>query len=58
MEQTITHLAHAALWMFFIGFVFAVIGVIATIRWIAGMITGAGKAVESGAQEVQRRIKG
>lgn len=51
-------MAHVALWMFFIGFAFAVIGVIATIRWIAGMITGAGKAVESGAQEVQRRIKG
>ena len=58
MGNSITHLAHVALWMFFIGFAFAVIGVIATIRWIAGMITGAGKAVESGAQEVQRRIKG
>lgn len=53
MEQSITHLAHVALWMFFIGFVFAVIGVIATIRWIAGLVTGAGKAVESGVDSIR-----
>jgi hypothetical protein len=47
MEQTFVHLAHAAAWFFLIVFAFAIIGVIATIRWIVGLVTGAERAVET-----------
>lgn len=56
MEQTLVHLVHAAAWLFLIVFVFAVIGVIATIRWIVNMVTGAERAVESGVQNVEGRF--
>ncbi len=56
MEQTLVHLAATAAWIFFIGFVFAVIGVIATIRWIVGLVTGAERAVETGVHDVTDKI--
>lgn len=48
MQDTITHLAHAAAWVFGFIFLFAAIGVIATIRWIFSLFFKAEKAVEGG----------
>ena len=48
----LVHLAATAAWIFFIGFVFAVIGFVATIRWIVGLVTGAERAVEGGVHQV------
>ncbi|MGB6985403.1 MAG: hypothetical protein WBD74_05415 [Candidatus Aquilonibacter sp.] len=52
MEQTIIHMAEAAAWVFVIIFLFAIIGVWATIRWIINMVTAGERAVESGVQSV------
>jgi hypothetical protein len=52
MEHTIIHMAETAAWVFFIIFVFAIIGVWATIRWIINMVTAGERAVESGVHNV------
>ncbi|HTZ54308.1 MAG TPA: hypothetical protein VMB20_04545 [Candidatus Acidoferrum sp.] len=54
MEQTIVHMAEAAAWVFVIIFVFAIIGVWATVRWIINMVTAGERAVESGVQNVEK----
>ncbi len=56
MDQTLVHLAATAAWFFVIVFVFAIIGVIATIRWIVGLIWKGEQAVESGVQNIERRL--
>jgi len=56
MEQTLVHLAETAAWIFLIVFAFAVIGIIATVRWIIGLVTGAERAVESGVRSVENSI--
>ena len=56
MEQNLVHLAATAAWFFVIVFVFAAIGVYATIRWIVGLITGAERAVETEAHAVADKI--
>ena len=33
LEAFFTHLARFAIWVFFVGFAFAVVGVLTTIRW-------------------------
>lgn len=48
METFLGHLIHFALWVFFVIFVFAVIGAIATVRWIVGLVTRTEAAVGSG----------
>jgi len=53
MEHTLIHLAETAAWVFFIIFVFAIIGVWATIRWIVNMVTAGERAVETGVQNVE-----
>jgi len=53
MEQTIIHIAETAAWVFFILFLFAVIGVYATIRWIMNLVNAGERAVESGVQNVE-----
>jgi hypothetical protein len=58
MEQTLVHLAQDAAWFIVVVLVFAVIGVIATIRWIIGLVTGAEHAVESGVKNVEDKISG
>jgi hypothetical protein len=45
-------MAETAAWVFFIIFVFAIIGVWATIRWIINMVTAGERAVESGVHNV------
>ncbi len=52
MEQWIVHTAEAAAWVFGIIFLFAFIGVWATIRWIINMVTAGERAVESGVHSV------
>lgn len=56
MEQTMIHLAETAAWVFFIIFVFAIIGVWATIRWIVNMVTAGERAVESGVHNVEDKF--
>jgi hypothetical protein len=48
MEAFIGHLIHFGLWVFFVIFAFAVIGVIATVRWIMNLVTRTESAVGSG----------
>ncbi|MEO6912688.1 MAG: hypothetical protein ABI182_01530 [Candidatus Baltobacteraceae bacterium] len=56
MEQTFVHLAQSAAWFFLIIIIFAVIGVIAVVRWIVALITGTEHAVETGVRNVEGRI--
>ena len=53
MENTIIHIAETAAWVFFVIFLFAIIGVWATIRWIVNMVTAGERAVESGVHNVE-----
>ncbi len=50
------HLAATAAWVFFVLFVFAVIGIIATIRWIIALATNTERAVVGGVEDAGRRI--
>lgn len=54
MEHTFIHIAETAAWLFVIILVFAVIGVIATIRWIIGLMKRGEQAVESGVESIER----
>ena len=57
MEAFLNHLIHHfALWVFFFIFAFAIIGVIATIRWIIMLVTRTEDAVGSGVDSVERAI--
>jgi hypothetical protein len=56
MEQTVMHMAAAAAWVFVIIFAFAIVGVIATIRWIIGLFMRGERAVESGVSNIERRL--
>ncbi|HLJ84032.1 MAG TPA: hypothetical protein VKT51_07680 [Candidatus Eremiobacteraceae bacterium] len=55
--EFLTNLVHTAAWVFGIVFVFALIGLIATIRWLIGLFTGAEQAVSSGVESVERGIE-
>jgi len=57
MEHFVVSLLHAAAWVFFFVFLFAVIGVIATIRWIIGLFMAGERAVESGVQNVEHMVR-
>jgi hypothetical protein len=48
MEEFLGHLIHFALWAFFVIFAFAIVGVVAVIRWIAGLINRTETAVGTG----------
>ncbi|HET9029277.1 MAG TPA: hypothetical protein VFN49_03800 [Candidatus Aquilonibacter sp.] len=56
MEHTLVRLAETAAWLFFIVFVFAVIGVVATIRWIIDRVTAGERAVESEVRSVGEHL--
>jgi hypothetical protein len=56
MEQTIVHLAEGAAWAFGIIFLFAIIGVYATIRWIINLATNTERAVETGVRNVEESV--
>jgi hypothetical protein len=53
----VVNLAHSFAWVLFIIFLFAVIGFIATIRWIVSIVTGAERAVVSGVENVERTVE-
>ena len=57
MEQFVTNLLHAAAWTFGLIFLFAIIGVIAVIRWIIGLFMSGERAVESGVQSVENMVQ-
>ncbi len=58
MEQTVIHLAEGAAWVFVVMIIFAIIGVIATIRWIINLVSAGEHAVEGGVQNVENKFKG
>jgi hypothetical protein len=53
MEEFIGHLIHFGMWVFFVIFAFAVIGVIATVRWIMNLVTRTETAVGSGVAKAE-----
>ncbi len=53
MEEFLGHLIHFALWAFFVIFAFAVVGVVATVRWIVSLVTRTEAAVGSGIQSAE-----
>jgi len=57
MGDFLTHLAHAALWVIGVMFIFSLIGIFATIRWIVGIVTGAGRAVEGGVERAEDMVR-
>ena len=48
--------AHAAEWVVGLTLLFAIIGVIATVRWIIGLFMKGEQAVESGVQSVEHMV--
>ncbi|HEY8320434.1 MAG TPA: hypothetical protein VIG46_01410 [Candidatus Baltobacteraceae bacterium] len=56
MEQNLVHLAESAAWVFLIIFIFAAIGVVATVRWIVAQLTRGERAVVAEAQRVGEAI--
>lgn len=53
MEHFLIRLAETAAWLFVIVFIFAAIGVVATVRWITNLVTNTERAVESGVHNVE-----
>ena len=53
MTGFVLHLLHAAAWAFVIIFVFAIIGVVAVLRWIAELFMRGETAVKSGVSNVE-----
>lgn len=56
MEHAFVRIAETAAWFLVIVFVFAVIGVYATIHWIVNMVRRGEEAVEAGVENVERRL--
>lgn len=56
VEQFVANLLHAAAWVFGFIFLFALIGFVATIRWIIGLFMKGEQAVESGVQSVEHMV--
>ena len=56
MEHIVGEMLRVGAWIFAIVFIFAIIGVIATIRWIVGLVTRTERAVEGGVQSVSDRL--
>ena len=56
MSGFVIHLLHAAAWAFFIIFLFAIIGVVAVLRWIAELFMRGESAVKSSVSEVEGSI--
>jgi uncharacterized membrane protein len=56
VEEFLSHVIHTALWAMLVVFVFAAIGVYATIRWVYLLVTGTERAVEAETNEVKAGI--
>jgi len=57
MSGFVLHMLHAAAWAFFIIFLFAIIGVVAVLRWIAELFMRGESAVKSGVSGVEGSIR-
>jgi len=57
MEHFLLELLKIGEWTIAIIFIFAIIGVYATIRWIIRLVRGTESAVESGVKNVEDRFK-
>ena len=53
MAEFLSHLIQFSLWVFFVIFAFAIIGVWATIRWIVSLVTRTENAVGAGVQRAE-----
>ncbi|MBV9972490.1 MAG: hypothetical protein JO135_04065 [Candidatus Eremiobacteraeota bacterium] len=53
MTGFVLHLLHAAAWAFVIIFIFAIVGVVAVLRWIAELFMRGETAVKSGVSNVE-----
>jgi hypothetical protein len=56
VEHTFVRIAETAAWFFVIVFVFAIIGVYATIHWIVNKVRRGEEVVEEGVRGVERRL--
>ena len=56
MEHFVLTIVHAAAWLFGFIFLFAIIGVIAVVRWIMALITGTERAVSAGVHTVETSL--
>ena len=56
MEKTLIHIVETAAWFFVIVFAFAAIGVYATIHWIVSLFVRGEHAVETGVEDVERKL--
>jgi hypothetical protein len=56
MENTLVHLAATAAWIFVILVIFALIGVYATVAWIASLLRRGAADVETGVDSVERKL--
>ncbi|HZZ00361.1 MAG TPA: hypothetical protein VFE36_12380 [Candidatus Baltobacteraceae bacterium] len=56
MEHVFVRIAETAAWFLVVVFVFAIIGVYATIHWIVNVVRRGEEAVESGVQNVEKRF--
>ncbi len=56
MEHTLVHLAESAAWFFVIWFILGIIGIVAIVRWIVGLLMKGERAVETGVQEIERKL--
>jgi F0F1-type ATP synthase assembly protein I len=56
VEHALVRIAETAAWFLVIVLVFAIIGVYATIHWIVNMVRRGEEAVESGVQNIERRL--
>lgn len=56
MEHLFVRIAETAAWFFVIVFVFAIVGVYATIHWTVNMLQRGEQAVESGVESVEKRL--
>jgi hypothetical protein len=56
MEHALVGLAHAAMWVFIVIFIFAAIGVFATTRWVVGLFTKTKQTVQGGISNVRNRL--
>lgn len=56
MEQLVLNILHAAAWLFAFIFLFAIIGVLAVVRWIIGLVTGTERAVAVGVHNVENTL--
>ena len=53
----LSNIAHAALWVVGLMFIFSLIGLFATIKWIVGLFFGAERAVAGGVQRAEDAVR-